>query len=69
MKATKLAAALGLATIATPVLAETAPVTATSPDGSVRVALTSDGEGRAASSVRAFPWKGASWHSPTCSMP
>ncbi len=51
MKATKLAAALGLATIATPALAETAPVTATSPDGSVRVALTIDGDGRAAYSV------------------
>lgn len=46
-----LGVALGLAFAGSPALAQTAPVTATSPDGSVSVSLTIDGDGRAAYAV------------------
>ena len=52
MKLIRLFTALAAALLAAPVLAATpAPVTASSPDGSITVALTIDGDGRAAYSV------------------
>lgn len=52
MKQIPIAAALGLLAAASPALAQSAtPVTATSPDGKLRVTLTLDGDGRASYSV------------------
>ena len=48
MKPLNLALGLGLMLAATPAFAQQAPVSATSPDGSVRVTLSIDGDGRAA---------------------
>lgn len=51
MKPIRFALGLGLALAATPVLAQQAPVTASSPGGTVSVAVTIDGDGRAAYAV------------------
>ncbi|MEY4671118.1 MAG: hypothetical protein RLZZ415_997 [Pseudomonadota bacterium] len=51
MKSIRFALGLGLALAATPVLAQQAPVTASSPGGTVSVAVTIDGDGRAAYAV------------------
>lgn len=51
MKPIRFALGLGLALAAAPALAQQAPVTASSPDGAVSVAVTIDGDGRAAYSV------------------
>ena len=51
MKPIRFALGLGLALAAAPALAQQAPVTASSPDGAVSVAVTIDGDGRAAYAV------------------
>ena len=51
MKPIRFALGLGLALAAAPALAQQAPVTASSPDGTVSVTLTIDGDGRAAYAV------------------
>jgi alpha-glucosidase len=51
MKPLRFAIALALTIAATPALAQQAPVSATSPDGSVSVSVTIDGDGRAAYAV------------------
>jgi len=51
MKPIRFALGLGLALAATPALAQQAPVTASSPGGTVSVAVTIDGDGRAAYAV------------------
>jgi len=51
MKPIRFALGMGLALAATPLLAQQTPVTASSPDGTVSVAVTIDGDGRAAYAV------------------
>lgn len=51
MKPIRFALGLGLALAAAPALAQQAPVTASSPDGTVSVALSLDGDGRASYTV------------------
>lgn len=51
MKPIRFALGLGLALASAPALAQQAPVTASSPDGTVSVSLTIDGDGRAAYAV------------------
>lgn len=51
MKPIRFALGLGLALATAPALAQQAPVTASSPDGTVSVAVTIDGDGRAAYAV------------------
>jgi len=51
MKPIRFALGLGLALAAAPALAQQTPVTASSPDGTVSVAVTIDGDGRAAYAV------------------
>lgn len=51
MKPKKIALGIGLAIAATPAIAQQEPVTATSPGGNVSVAISIDGDGRAAYSV------------------